>query len=331
MKFINERKKMFIGLCICIGLYIIMKILMLPSINIIDPFYLVVIQKICIDAMLALGLNLITGVTGQFSLGHAGFMAIGAYVAGKMLNYLPINFFTIILVLIVASILGGIFGLLIAIPTVRLRGDYLAIATLGFAEIIRIVIQNVDQSILGGSSGLRVTRYTSFEMVFFGLILCYVICHNFIYSSFGRAAISVREDEIAAETMGIALTKTKLMAFILGTMMAGFAGALYTGNVGYIAPKDFGFLKSIEILMIVVIGGLGNIGGTLVAALIVNIVSVLLQDSAELRMVIYALVLILIMLFKSGESKFFKMARNVIGKFFNKDFFKKFAFIKPKS
>ena len=323
MGFIKERKKMLIAFCISILLYVIMKILMHPGISIIGPFYLVVIQKICIDAMLALGLNLITGVTGQFSLGHAGFMAIGAYTVGLMHKVIPIsvdtNILFVLLIILIATIVSGVFGAFIAIPTVRLKGDYLAIATLGFAEIIRITIQNVDQGFLGGSSGLSGwTQYTSFEFVFFGLILCYLVCYNFINSSFGRASISVREDEIAAETMGVALTKTKLIAFTIGTMMAGFAGALYAGNVGFIAPKDFGFLKSIEILMIVVIGGLGNINGTIVAAIIVNLVSIWLQDYAELRMIIYALVLILIMLFKSADSKFFRIARNSLGQFFQR-------------
>jgi len=323
MEFIKEQKKMLIGLGMCILLYAIMKIFMHTDINIIGPFYLVVIQKICIDAMLALGLNLITGITGQFSLGHAGFMAIGAYTVGLMHKVIPIsldtNIFIILFIILIATIAGGIFGVFIAIPTVRLRGDYLAIATLGFAEIIRITIQNVNQGFLGGSSGLLGwAKYTNFELVFFGLILCYLVCYNFIHSSFGRASISVREDEIAAETMGVALTKTKLIAFTIGTMMAGFAGALYAGNVGFIAPKDFGFLKSIEILMIVVIGGLGNINGTIIAAIVVNLVSTWLQDYAELRMIIYALVLILIMLFKSADSKFFRMARNSLGQFFQR-------------
>ena len=326
MEFILKRKKMFIQIGTCLALYIIIKILSLPNISIISAFHIVIIKKICIDAMLALGLNLITGITGQFSLGHAGFMSIGAYTAAYMIKFMPINFGTIIVFLLAATVVGGIFGILIAIPSVRLKGDYLAIATLGFAEIIRISIQNTNQGFLGGSSGLIITQFTSFDLVFFGLILCYIICYNFINSTFGRAAISVREDEIAAETMGIHLTKTKLMAFMIGTMMAGFAGALYTGNVGYISPKDFGFLKSIEILMIVVIGGLGNISGTIVAAFAVNIVSVLLQNYAEVRMIIYALVLILIMLFKSGETKFFKSARNMISLFFNK-----LTMLKPKS
>lgn len=300
------RRNLILGILICGGLYALMKIFMLPGVNIITPFYLVVLQKIFIDAMLGLGLNIITGITGQFSLGHAGFMAVGAYTAALMTRVVPINPGTILLICAVSMITGGLAGFLIGLPTLRLKGDYLAIATLGFAEIIRLTIQNVDQSFLGGASGLSgLPRYTTFEWAFFGLVFCYFVCRNFINSSYGRACISVREDEVAAEAMGIPLMRTKMMAFILGTMLAGLAGALYMGNVGYVAPKDFAFMKSIEILIIVVIGGLGSIRGTLVGAVLLNVVSVMLQDFAELRMVFYALVLIIFMLFKSGETPFF--------------------------
>ncbi|MGI6751621.1 MAG: branched-chain amino acid ABC transporter permease [Anaerovoracaceae bacterium] len=306
-------RNLILSILICGGFYALMKIFMLPGVYIITPFYLVVLQKIFIDAMLGLGLNLITGITGQFSLGHAGFMAIGAYTAALMTRILPINIATVFLICIIAMVAGGLAGFLIGIPTLRLKGDYLAIATLGFAEIIRLTIQNVDQSFLGGASGLSaLPRYTNFEWSFFGLVFCYFICRNFINSSYGRACISVREDEVAAEAMGIPLMRTKIMAFILGTMLAGFAGALYMGNVGYIAPKDFAFMKSIEILIIVVIGGLGSIRGTLVGAVLLNIVSVLLQDFAELRMVFYALVLIIFMLFKSGETPFFVKCQSLL-------------------
>lgn len=309
------RRNLILGIVICGGLYALMKVLMLPDINVINPFYLVVLQKIFIDAMLGLGLNLITGITGQFSLGHAGFMAVGAYTAALMTRVLSINTGTVFLICIAAMITGGLAGFLIGIPTLRLKGDYLAIATLGFAEIIRLTIQNVDQSFLGGASGLSgLPRYTSFEWAFFGLVFCYIVCRNFINSSYGRACVSVREDEVAAEAMGIPLMRTKMMAFILGTMLAGLAGALYMGNVGYVAPKDFAFMKSIEILIIVVIGGLGSIRGTLVGAVLLNVVSVFLQDFAELRMVFYALVLIIFMVFKSGETPFFVKFRALFGR-----------------
>lgn len=305
-------RNLILSILICGGFYALMKVFMLPSVYIITPFYLVVLQKIFIDAMLGLGLNLITGITGQFSLGHAGFMAVGAYTAALMTRVLPINLATVLLICVIAMIAGGAAGFLIGIPTLRLKGDYLAIATLGFAEIIRLTIQNVDQGLLGGASGISaLPRYTNFEWSFFGLVFCYFVCRNFINSSYGRACISVREDEVAAEAMGIPLMRTKMMAFILGTMLAGLAGALYMGNVGYIAPKDFAFMKSIEILIIVVIGGLGSIRGTLVGAVLLNIVSVMLQDFAELRMVFYALVLIVFMLFKSGETPFFIKAQSI--------------------
>lgn len=276
---------------------------LLAFMGIVSAYYLLIIEKICIDIILALGLNLITGITGQFSLGHAAFMALGAYTAATFINYLPNEFYSVIAVCILGTIAGGVGGLLLAIPTLRLKGDYLAIATLGFAEIIRIVILNVDQDILGGSAGIsNIKRFSSFELIFFGMVLSFVIVRNFVKSSYGRACISLREDDVAAEAMGINITKMKLSAFVIGTMLAGFAGSVYSGYVGYIAPKDFGFLKSIDILMIVVLGGLGNLWGTVGAGILLNIVSTLLQELEELRMIIYALVLIFVMLFKWGES-----------------------------
>jgi len=152
--------------------------------------------------------------------------------------------------------------------------------------------------------------------VFFVMIITYFVIHNLLQSSYGRACVSVREDEIASEAMGVNTTKIKLLAFAIGTFFAGVAGALYPGYVGVIQPKDFGFMKSIDILMIAVLGGLGNIKGTIVAAIILNIVSVFLQDFASVRMIIYALLLISIMLFKSGEtSGFVKIRKTVTGWF----------------
>lgn len=302
-----------VGVGAALAVYVLMKVLIL--VNIIDPFYLMIVQKICIDIILALGLNLITGITGQFSLGHAGFMAIGAYTGALIIMNLPMNLGTALLACAAAAVTGGLAGFLIGIPTLRLKGDYLAIATLGFAEIIRIVILNIDQSVLGGAAGLSsLPRFTTFEWVFISLAVAFAVVRNFVRSSYGRACIAVREDEVAAEAMGINLTNTKMIAFVFGTALAGFAGALYAGNVGYIAPKDFGFMKSIDILMIVVIGGLGNLWGTVGAAVLMNIVSMLLQDAAELRMVLYALILIIIMLVKSGETPFFVKIRAGLSK-----------------
>ncbi len=309
-------KNLILGTALAVGVYALVKVLIL--VGVIDPFLEKIVLKICIDIILALGLNLITGITGQFSLGHAGFMAIGAYTSAMLVTRIGDSFGSLLLVCLAATVMGGLAGFLIGVPTLRLKGDYLAIATLGFAEIIRIVLLNVDQSIFGGAAGLSgLPLFSNFEWVYISVVLSFVLVRNFVKSSYGRACISVREDEVAAEAMGVNLTRTKMIAFVVGTALAGFAGALYAGNVGYIAPKDFGFMKSIDILMIVVIGGLGNIWGTFGAAILMNIVSMLLQDLSEIRMIVYALVLILIMLVKSGETPIFVKLRTVIGKYLN--------------
>lgn len=287
---------------VCI-IYAVMKILMLPAVNVINPFYQTIVTKICIEMTLALGLNLITGITGQFSLGHAGFMSVGAYTAAYIMLHWTVNLATIIIAALAGGVVAGVIAFLIGIPTLRLRGDYLAIATLGFGEIIRILIQTTDKSFLGGAAGLSpIPIYSNFELVFIMAAICYFCINNILKSSYGRSMVSVREDEIASESMGVNITNAKLLAFIVGTFFAGVAGAMYSGYVGFIQPKDFGFMKSIEILMIVVLGGLGNIRGTIAATIILNIIGVILQDFAEIRMILYALLLIIIMIMMCGES-----------------------------
>lgn len=294
---------------VCI-IYAVMKILMLPSINIINPFYQTIVMKIFIEITLALGLNLITGITGQFSLGHAGFMSVGAYTAAYIMLRTSANLGMVIIASLAGGIVAGVIALLIGIPTLRLKGDYLAIATLGFGEIIRILIQTTDKSFLGGAAGLSsIPIYSNFELVFIVAVICYFCINNLMKSSYGRSLVSVREDEIASESMGVNVTNAKLLAFIMGTFFAGVAGAMYSGYVGFIQPKDFGFMKSIEILMIVVLGGLGNIRGTIVAAIVLNIIGVVLQDFSEVRMILYALLLIIIMVIKSGDTPWIKKLR----------------------
>lgn len=296
-------------LIVCV-LYGVMKILMLPQINIINPFYQTIIMKIFIEITLALGLNLITGITGQFSLGHAGFMSIGAYTAAFIMLRTSANIAMIFAATVAGGLMAGLVGLLIGVPTLRLKGDYLAIATLGLGEIIRILLQTTSKASLGGAAGLSsIPIFANFEGVFFVAVICYFSISNLMKSSYGRALISVREDEIASEAMGVNITNMKLLAFIMGTFFAGIAGAMYAGYVGFIQPKDFGFMKSIEILMIVVLGGLGNIRGTVVAAIVLNIIGVILQDFSEIRMILYALLLIIIMVIKSGETPWIKKLR----------------------
>jgi len=274
--------------------------------NVINAYYQVTLAMICINIILAVSLNLITGFTGQFSLGHAGFMSIGAYTCALITLNMDTPF-SFIIGLIAGAILAAIVGLLIGIPTLRLKGDYLAIATLGLAQIIEIIIRNLDFT--GGPRGLaNIPQYANWTWLFLFTVITVVIISNFINSSHGRACISVREDEIAAEAVGINTTKYKVLAFIIGAFFAGIAGALYASYFYYIKPDLFGFLKSIDILVIVVLGGMGSISGSILAAILLVIISTYLQSFAEFRMIIYSVILVLIMIFKPqglmGSSEF---------------------------
>lgn len=247
----------------------------------------------------ALGLNLIIGVSGQFSLGHAGFMAIGAYSVAILFQQ-DASLTTFILGLAIGIVLTCVVALVIAIPTFRLRGDYLAIATLGFSEIIRIVIQNVE--ITGGASGLTYLSFDSiddkgmFMMMVVAIILSIILIVNYVKSSHGRATVAIREDEIAAEAMGINTTKYKTIAFLIGASLAAVAGA-FIGPMNFsIKPGDFGFQKSIDILVIVVLGGMGSLTGSVLGGIFIAVVNTLLMNYSGIRMILYALALVIVMI-----------------------------------
>ncbi|MGP3639098.1 branched-chain amino acid ABC transporter permease [Lentilactobacillus hilgardii] len=265
-------------------------------IGVINAFIENMLVTIGINIILATGLNLIIGFAGQFSLGHAGFMAIGAYATAIITQTAttPAGFYLSIVIGIVVSIL---VALIVGIPTLRLRGDYLAIATMGAAEIIRIIINNMK--ITGGAAGIfNIPQLASWPTVYIMVCVTTIIIVNFIHSRGGRAVTSVREDEIAAEAMGINVFKWKLAAFTLGAATAAVAGSLHASFLQTISPNDFGIMESISILIIVVLGGVGSITGTFVAAAVLGVLDTVLQDFGALRMVIYAAALILIMIFK---------------------------------
>jgi len=269
---------------------------LLVSFNILNDYIMSTIATICINIILAVSLNLITGFTGQFSLGHAGFMSIGAYACAIIIMRYP-SPLGFLIGLFTGAILAALLGFIVGLPTLRLRGDYLAIATLGMAEIIRIIFLNLE--ITNGAAGLFIeVQYANWLWLFIFTVGTVILITNFIYSSHGRACISIREDEIAAEAMGINTTKYKVIAFVFGAFCAGIAGALYSSYFYYIKPDLFGFLKSIDILVIVVLGGLGSISGSIIAAFVLAVISSLLQSFSEIRMVIYAVLLIVIMLFR---------------------------------
>ncbi|KLV27554.1 branched-chain amino acid ABC transporter permease [Niallia circulans] len=259
----------------------------------IDTLYSNMIILMAINIMLAVSLHLVIGITGQFSIGHAGFLAVGAYVSAIATMKFQMPFPIAILA---GGIVAALAGLLVGIPTLRLRGDYLAIATLGFAEIIRIFFLNIDY--VGGAAGMQITHLTTWTSTFICLFITILVIVNFTNSRHGRAAIAIRENEIAADAMGINTTYYKVAAFALGSLFAGVAGALQAHNFYIINPTNFGFLKSFDILIYVVLGGLGSLSGSVIAASFLTIISTYLQDYPETRMIIYSLVLVIVMLYR---------------------------------
>ena len=278
-----------------IALYVVGQLLI--NADIIDSYLFLNIVSIGINIILAVSLNLITGFTGQFSLGHASFMAIGAYTSGILTAKLDYPFAVGI---IGAALMAAIAGVLIGTPTLRLKGDYLAIATLGFGEIVRIVGLNWDYA--GGAMGLNdIPPYTNWTWLYFLVVLTIVVISNFINSYNGRAVISIKEDELASESMGVNTSYYKVLVFSIGALFAGVAGALYANFFYFIKPDSFGFMKSVDILVIVVLGGLGSIRGSVIAAIVLSLVSLFLQGIPELRMVIYAVILFIMMVYRPQQ------------------------------
>ena len=277
----------------------------------IPPYPLRILTLAGINVMLAVSLNLISGFTGQFSLGHAGFMAIGAYGAGwlavtcgpaiqEVLAFLPQaaqEGAVVIAGLAFGGLLAAIGGFIVGVPSLRLRGDYLAIVTLGFGEIIRVLILNIDA--IGGARGYTgIPNLAAFGWVSFMAILTVIVVHRLIRSSFGRTLIAVREDEIAAEAMGVDTTRVKVLAFVVSSTFAGMAGGLFAFYNMYLHTNSFTFIKSIEFIIMVVIGGLGSNLGAVVGAITYTVLIEVLRISAQYRMVAFALLLILIMIFR---------------------------------
>ncbi|MGN0968555.1 MAG: branched-chain amino acid ABC transporter permease, partial [Oscillospiraceae bacterium] len=242
--------------------------------GVITNYWSGILLTIGINIILAVSLNIATGYLGQLPLGHAGFMAVGAYAGGIFMKATPLNALLkegntaaavpyIILALLISGIVAGIFGLIIGIPALRLKGDYLAIITLGFGEIIRVVLTNID-SVLGfkftyGAAGLKqIPKVSSFTLVFACVAVTCLVIHLVMKSRHGRAILSIRENEIAAESCGINTTYYKVMAFVMSAFFAGIAGCLYAGYLGSLFPSTFKFMKSIEILVMVVLGGMGS-------------------------------------------------------------------------
>lgn len=288
----------------------------------IDDYQARLFAFIGINIILATSLNLINGFTGQFSIGHAGFMAVGAYSSA----YFTVNYgkgieaslsglgesvasaVVLLLAIVIGALIAAIAGLIVGIPSLRLKGDYLAIVTLGFAEIIRIVILNIDA--VGGATGYQVAGYANFLWIAIFAAITVIVIHNIVKSDSGRALISIREDELAAEAMGVNTTRYKVASFAIGSSFAGVAGVLFAHYNKFLSTNDFQFIKSFEIIIMIVIGGMGSMTGAILGAVIVTLLPELLRQLpdiqvgattlkfADLRLVIFALILILTMILR---------------------------------
>ncbi|GHV33191.1 branched-chain amino acid ABC transporter permease [Synergistales bacterium] len=271
----------------------------------IKNYWIQILMFALINAMVTLGLYLINGITGQFSIGQAGFVSVGAYSSGAVTTLLfnfsslsaaakPIVF---LLSIAVAALVSGFCGYLIGRPSLRLKGDYLAIVTLAFGEILRAIIRCIPQ--VGGPRGFTgLPRYSTLGwiIVFFGLTVWFM--RNYIHSSFGRACVSIREDELASETMGIDTTKYKVQAFVIGATMAGVAGALLAHVLGFLHPDQFNYARSTDFLVYLYAGGAGTMSGAIVGACVLTVLPEMLRFLAGWRLVIYGLLLVLMMLYR---------------------------------
>jgi branched-chain amino acid transport system permease protein len=270
----------------------------------INPYFLDVTLGIGINIILAVSLNLINGYTGQFSLGHAGFMAVGAYSAAMVTTnfggkLLPLVGGQIWILFPLALLAGGLFaaaaGLAVGVPSLRLRGDYLAIVTLGFGEIIKVILQNVDA--VGGARGMiGIPDYTNIFWTFSLAALTIYVVWGLVHSTYGRGFIAVKDDEVAAEAIGINTTHYKITAFVVGAFFAGLAGGIYAHFKQYLAPNGFDFNKSIEIVVMVILGGMGNNVGVIIAAILLTLLTETLRKFGEYRMILYSTLLIVLML-----------------------------------
>ena len=285
---------------------------------------------ICAWIIMAVSLNLVIGFSGELSLGHAGFMSIGAYTGAVVSGWLVAAFdmqdpiLRLVLAILAGGILAGIFGVLIGIPVLRLRGDYLAIVTLAFGEIIRNLVNvlyigtadgnlhfaflnkempaNVTMLVDGAKGAVKIKPISTFEVGFVLILITLLVVLNLVNSRAGRAIQATRDNRIAAESMGVSVTKYKMMAFVTAAVLAGMAGALYGLNSSTVVPTQFTFNQSINVLVFVVLGGLGNVLGSIISATFLTVLPEVLREFADYRMLVYAVVLILVMIFTNNPT-----------------------------
>lgn len=328
---------------IVLGFFVICGVL--SSVGIIGSQFSGLLVPIGIYVILSISLNLTVGILGELSLGHAGFMCVGAYVGGvfSIVTQDTINpaWLRMILALIAGGIAAAIFGVIIGIPVLRLRGDYLAIVTLGFGEIIKSLANNIyiasdknglhfsfanavdaslldaetKQDIMKGPLGINAPQDTNLVLVIVVLMIALIVLMNFIDSKTGRACMSIRDNYIAAQSVGINVTKYRLIAFVVSAAFAGIAGVLYSHSITSLVSKKFDYNLSILILVFVVLGGLGSMRGSFIATVILYALPELFREFSDYRMLIYAVVLIFMMIFNNSPS--FAMLRRKLAEIFN--------------
>jgi len=302
----GNKKKLIINGAIAAVVYAVVMILI--NQGLLSRQMMSIIIPICVYTMLAVSLCLVVGFLGELSLGHAGFMSVGAYTGALFMirtqEVLP-SIVSLIGGLLVGGCSAAVMGVIIGVPVLRLKGDYLAIVTLGFGEIIKSVINSM--SVTGGAKGLSkiplLTTHRSFTAVFILVLIVIIVVANLVNSRHGRAVQAVRDNYIAAQAVGIPVSRFKTMAFVVAAFLAGMAGVVYAGNIGILKPVQFDYNMSIEILVMVVLGGMGNIRGAIIAAVILTALPEVLRGTSDYRMLLYAIVLIAMMLFNNSGIK----------------------------
>ena len=307
----NFKIKHYINYIVVAALGILFTVMSLTD-SFASPLALIQLEKIVIAVLLAVSLSVVVGFLGELSLGHAGFMCVGAYLGGKVSVLLePMlgnSFPTLIISMAVGGVIAALFGVIIGLPALRLRGDYLAIVTLAFGEIVRSIFMNSSRESFGGSLGLSTPRFDKkylFIVGFVMVLICLAVIQNMMRSKHGRAITSIRDSEIAARATGINVTKYKLIVFTVSSFFAGIAGVLYSFSNNNVQSTNFSYNYSIEILVMVVLGGMGSINGSIIAATLITFLDIKLQtiltgNLAVLQDFIYAIILILIVIYNNA-------------------------------
>jgi len=294
------KSKMFLNFAFIFVIFLIL--FLLVELGVFNRYHSSIFILILVMIIMSTSLNIATGFLGQLHLGHAAFMGIGAYTAsliGIALNDVIANDLILFLVSTGgAMVLAGLAGLLIGWPALRLKGDYLAIMTLGFGEIVKTIITNM-KGITNGAQGLYgIPKIMSFSLAFWTTVVVVTLIFLFMNSRHGRAILSIREDEIASESVGINVSRYKLIGFTIASMFAAVGGSVFAFSIGFIAPQSFNFLKSVEIFVIVVLGGMGSLSGSIIASIVLVLMPELLRDFASYRYLLYSALLVIIMLFR---------------------------------